>query len=920
MALASKSGLATSDSWAATLAKASESVVSLQLANLRNFDDSQQGGSNATGFVVDAEKGIILTNRHVVGTGPIRLSATFQNQERVDVVPLYRDPIHDFAFLRYNPADLVYANPHSLPLRPDKVSTGLNIRVIGSDGGEQLSILTGTIARLDRQVPTYGRYGYNDFNTFYFQAASSTSGGSSGSPVIDFDGDVVALNAAANTRTASSFFLPLPRIVYALERLQSEQKIDRGGFQTIFSHEPFRDLRRLGLDKDMEDRVRAQDISNNGMLFVRQVIAGGVADNVLQEGDVLISMNEQLITNFIELAASLDANISNEMQVVVMRQGAYTTLSVPVADLHQLEPTQYLELGDAILQNMSIQHSRAMDLPQSGVVVTSSGYLFNRANLAQGSVIIELDGMPVTRLEDFVRIVSSSSRDKKLLARYVIPGKEHSSSITQIDIDNRWFNYRLCNRVDNVAYWDCEAVDFPERLANKKDDAIAVPAFKDELLNKVAPAIVRVDFNIPYAVDNVYARHFNGVGLVVDKELGIVVVDRNTVPNGLGDAEITFFGSQVINASVEFLHPRHNIALLKYNPEELNDVEFSELVLADGTSELPESLTMIGYRADGTFRKSEFDDFSRLTVGFATPGLARFQQSSIDLYGVSNVPPSLGGPFVDDQGVVHAAYMSFAYEEEREVRQQEWAMPATVINETLRMYKSGRPYYSTDAQLTYRSISTARQLGLPSEWLRRYNNLPAQYRKVLFVTQVVPDTDADTKLLPGDIILAIEGELVSDLLQAEIAAQKESIVITVLRAGNVIDVDLLPSKVSGTGTTRFVSWAGAQFQEPHGEIGFLKGVNYPGVYISGTEQGSPALWDGLYRNRFVTHVDGVPVDDLDGFLSLVKQKNQDEVTRLSVVSISGRRTVVTVAPEYNFWPTFELVRSSEGWQRNNYTN
>jgi len=908
------------DRWAETVSNASQSVVSLQLANLRNFDGTEQGDSSATGFVVDAELGIVLTNRHVVGAGPIRLSATFQNQERVDGVPLYRDPIHDFAFVRYDPKALKYAKPSSLPLRPEKVKTGLNIRVIGSDGGEQLSILTGTIARLDRQVPSYGRYGYNDFNTFYIQAASSTSGGSSGSPVIDMDGDVVALNAAANTKTASSFFLPLPRIQYALERLQAGEKIDRGGLQTIFLQESFRDLKRLGLDEETEQRAREIDPANNGMLMVQQVIAGGVADNILEEGDILLSINDQLIVNFVELEALLDSSIGQELAIAVMRQGKVLTLTSNVADLHEIEPVEFLELGDAIVQDMSIQHSRAMDRAQEGVVVMRAGYFFNSANLPQSSVIIELDGKPVKNIDDFIEAVKTSSRDKKILARYVVPGREYTTSVTQIDLDNRWFDYRRCKRVDDARFWDCEKVVLPAKQPRTIDATIKVPQFKDALLNKVAPAMVRVDFNIPYTPDNVYAQHFKGVGIVIDKAAGIVAVDRNTVPVGLGDAEITFFGSQVVDAQVVFLHPLHNVALLRYDPVDLGNAEFEVLSLVESNGELPQSLTMVGYRADGTFRTHEVDDFSRLTVGFAPPGLPRFQQSSIDLYGVSNVPPSLGGPFVDENGDVHAVYMSFAFEDGREIKQHEWAMPASVILETLRMYQSNSPFHSLDVRLAYRTMSQARQLGLPQDWLDRYIELPSNNRKVLYIEQVVPNTDAQKQLQPGDILLAIEGELVADLYSAEVLSQKAQIALTLLRAGKVIEVTLIPSHLNGVGTQRLVSWAGAQFQEPHHEIGYLKGVHFPGVYIADTEQGSPAQWDGLYRNRFVTHVDGEAVEDLDGFLDLISKKAQDADTRLSIVSISGRKSIVTVSPEYNFWPTYEVKRAADGWQRINYIN
>ncbi len=908
------------DRWASILAEAADSVVSIQLSYLRNFDGVEQGDGNATGFVVDAERGIVLTNRHVVGAGPVRLAATFQNQERVDAVPLYRDPIHDFAFVRYDPADLKYAAPKSLQLRPDKIKTGMNIRVIGSDGGEQLSILTGTIARLDRAVPAYARYGYNDFNTFYIQAASSTSGGSSGSPVVDMDGDVVALNAAANTKTASSFFLPLPRIQYALERLRNNQKIDRGSLQTIFSHESFRDLARLGLDEETEQGARTSDPSTNGMLMVRQVIAGGVSDGVLEEGDILVSINGTIMTNFIDLEALLDSSIGEALNLRVIRQAQVLDLSTSVADLHDIEPIEFLELGDAILQNMSIQHSRAMDRAQSGVVVMRAGYLFNAADLPSSSVIVELDGKPVADINDFIDIVKTSNRGEKLSARFVVPGREYTTSLTQIDLDNRWFDFRRCKRVDDARFWDCSEVNLPAKTSRAIDDVIKVPQFKDALLNKVSPAMVKVDFDIPYSADNVYARHFQGVGLVVDKINGLVAVDRNTVPIGLGDVEITFFGSQVLNGQVVFMHPRHNVALLKYDPAVLGDVEFEALTLLENQGPMPGQLTMVGYRADGTFRRHEVDDFSRLTVGFSPPGLPRFQQSPIDLYGVPSVPPSLGGPFVDENGDVHAMYMSFAYEEGREIRQNEWAMPASVILETLRMYQSQSPFRSLDIRLAYRSIAEARQLGLPQAWLDQYIDLPSENRKVLYIEQVVPNTDAQDKLLPGDILLAIQGELVADLLTAEVLSQRAQVTLSVLRAGEVTEVELKPTSLSGVGTDRLVSWAGANFQEPHQEIGYLKGVDFAGVYVAGTEQGSPARWDGLYRNRFVTHVDGEAVNNLDDFVAIIRQKPQDAVTRLSIVSISGRKSIVTVSPEYNFWPTFEVKRTADGWQRQNLVN
>src|SRR3954453_22550316 len=132
--------------WNRTLDKIASGVVSIQIDSTRSFDTERNSSSQATGFVVDAERGIILTNRHVVTPGPVRAQAVFRNQEEVDLIPVYRDPIHDFGFFKYDPSQLKFIKPTELKLAPEGATVGRDIRVVGNDAGEQLSFLAGTIA------------------------------------------------------------------------------------------------------------------------------------------------------------------------------------------------------------------------------------------------------------------------------------------------------------------------------------------------------------------------------------------------------------------------------------------------------------------------------------------------------------------------------------------------------------------------------------------------------------------------------------------------------------------------------------------------------------------------------------------------------------------------------------------------------
>lgn len=70
---------AGSAAWRRTLERIAPGVVAIKVDATRAFDTEWNESAQATGFVVDARNGLILTNRHVVSAGPVRAEALFVN-------------------------------------------------------------------------------------------------------------------------------------------------------------------------------------------------------------------------------------------------------------------------------------------------------------------------------------------------------------------------------------------------------------------------------------------------------------------------------------------------------------------------------------------------------------------------------------------------------------------------------------------------------------------------------------------------------------------------------------------------------------------------------------------------------------------------------------------------------------------------
>jgi len=905
-----------SAAWRGTLARVAESVVAIEIDQTRAFDTEWNSSAQATGFVVDAERGLILTNRHVVTPGPVTSEATFLNREEVQLYPVYRDPIHDFGIYRYDPKKLRFIKPRSLPLFPDGAQIGREIRVIGNNAGEQLSILAGTLAKLDRDAPEYGIGKYNDFNTFYLQAASGTSGGSSGSPVIDIQGRVIALNAGGATGAASSFYLPLGRVKRVLELIQSGKSVPRGALQVVFHYTPYDELRRLGLQEKTEELARKAFPALTGMLVVNEVLPGGPADGTLQPGDVLVRVNGKLVSEFEPLEQVLDESVGSAVDMDLERGGKPFSAKLNVGNLHDITPAAYLEFGDAVVHTVSYQMARHFNVAVNGVYVANPGYIFGAAGVPRGAVISSANGKPTPNLAAFEAVVTGLADGERFTVRYSTVDDPNGSSVRSARMDRRWFPANHCLRDDAAGLWQCAALP---ALGSPKAEPGGSTRFSkpdDPRAAALAPSLVGVGFDMPYSVSGITERNYRGTGLVVDAARGLVVVDRNTVPVSMGDVRITFAGTLEIPGKVEFVHPLHNLAIVSYDPKLIGNTPVKSARLLDRRIQPGESIYVVGMGADSDLnvRSTQVANLSPLQLPLSRT--MQFRDSNLETVQLVNGPTDFDGVLTDSGGSVLALWSSFAWESGRELQQENRGVAIGIVQDMLRRVQGKQSVYSLEAELVPQPLASARRLGLSDEWLRKLEIASPNQRQVLSIVRLVGGSPAVGRLKQGDMVLAIDEKVVTRFREVELAAaDKPEVNVTVWRDGEEQHVVLPTAALTGLDIDRIVMWAGATLQAPHRAMIAQRGIPPEGVYVGYFAYGSPATRYGLFPGRRIVEVDGMPTPNLDAFLKVVSGRADRSAIRLRTITWNNAPEVITLKLDRHYWPTYELRKSGEGWER-----
>jgi S1-C subfamily serine protease len=244
-------------------------------------------------------------------------------------------------------------------------------------------------------------------------------------------------------------------------------------------------------------------------------------------------------------------------------------------------------------------------------------------------------------------------------------------------------------------------------------------------------------------------------------------------------------------------------------------------------------------------------------------------------------------------------------------------IPAREVLRIIEPLRAGRPvaWRSLDVELEPLTVAEARTRGLGDEQAERLEEHDPSGRRVLAVRSVTTGSASDALLRPGDLVISIDDAPVTRFHDVEEASQQESVDLRVVRDGIDLDLIVPTEALDGEGTDRALIWAGTLLQRPPRALARQQQLPRDGVYVARYWFGSPANRYGLAASTRILEVDGVPTPDLDSFLAVVGDKPDRGAVRLEAVDLDGRVSVITLKLDLEYWPTYELVRGADGWER-----
>jgi serine protease Do len=358
---------------------------------------------NGSGTVI-AASGLILTNEHVVQAA-IDVRVLLHDGTDLPATIVGADARSDLAVLqvqRSGLAPVTMCNWASVARGQWAIVLG-NPFGLGADG--QLSVATGVVSNLGRQLPGLGEVDDRFYNDM-IQTTAPISPGHSGGPLFNIRGELIGVVTAMHTRAPADdgigFAIPLtPAKRRIIELLSTGHPIEYGYLGlTVRQPEP-------------EERASLGLPAGQGAI-VQLIEAGGPAASAgLLVGDVIREFERRSVTGPAQLAELTGQSpIGATVRLDVTRNGQPLTVTATV-QRRDVNRVGWMRNGAVLWRGLRIADltedaRRAMNVPAGarGVVVieVTADSPAERADVQVGNVIERIAGTPVTSLADFLLV------------------------------------------------------------------------------------------------------------------------------------------------------------------------------------------------------------------------------------------------------------------------------------------------------------------------------------------------------------------------------------------------------------------------------------------------------------------------------------------------------------------------------------
>ena len=349
--------------------------------------------SAGSGVIVDARKGYVLTNHHVIN-GADRIDVTLQDRRRFEAELIGSDEGTDIALLKIDAEDLT-----ALPLgNSEDVRVGDFVLAIGNPFGLGQTVTSGIVSALGRSG--INAEGYEDF----IQTDASINPGNSGGALIDIDGDLIGINTAiiapSGGNVGIGFAVPVAMAEAVMNQILEYGEVRRG---------------RLGVTiQDVTPELAdALDLDTAEGAVITEVQAGSAADKGgLLAGDVVVAVDGVAVLNASELRNRIGLTpVGEGLEISVLRDGRRKTVDVEIGVTGQLAiaaGSTYSQLRGADIRNLDPGHPRYDDARGPYVESIEQGSPAWRNGIREGDIILAVNRTRVRNVDELAAILENA--------------------------------------------------------------------------------------------------------------------------------------------------------------------------------------------------------------------------------------------------------------------------------------------------------------------------------------------------------------------------------------------------------------------------------------------------------------------------------------------------------------------------------